>query len=41
MATAKAQNLLKQLSKLNSPLEKRDWEKDYRFHRDHGHNTKD
>ena len=41
MAMAEAQNLLKRLNKLKSPPEKRDREKYCRFHRDHGHNTKD
>ena len=41
MATAEAQNPLKQPSKLKSPPEKRDWEKYCQFHRDHGHNTED
>ena len=41
MAAAEAQNLLKKLSKLKSPPEKRDRLKYCRYHKDHGHNTKD
>ena len=41
MAAAEAQNLLKRPNKMKSPPEKRDREKYYRFHRDHGHNTED
>ena len=41
MAIAEAQNLLKKPNKLKSSPEKRDREKYCRFHKDHGHNTKD
>ena len=41
MATVEAQNLLKKMGKLKSPLEKMDREKYCRYHKDHRHNTED
>ena len=41
MVTAEAQNLLKKPVKMKSPPEKRNKDKYYRYHRDHGHDTED
>ena len=41
MVAAEAQNLLKKRGKLKSPPKKRNRNKYYRYHRDHGHDTED
>ena len=41
MTTAEAQNLLKKPTKLKSLPEKRNRDKYYRYHKDHGHDTGD
>ena len=41
MVAVEAQNLLKNLIKLKSPLERRNQSKYYRYHKDHSHDTED
>ena len=41
MTVAEAQNLLKKPTKLKSPPEKRNRDKDCRYHKDQGHDTGD
>ena len=41
MVAIETQNLLTKSGKMKSPPEKRNREKYYRYHRDHGHDTED
>ena len=41
MAATKTQNLLKNLTKLKSPLENRSRNKYCQYHKDHGHDTEE